>query len=311
MSVSVAGLGMERHWQAQVARRRWYTALCLGLLLLAFLASVQFANEASAGKFFDRLPYFFDFLGDFVPRDGWEVWRALFDRPSPYADGSFKYDYEVGRVYLTESFYLPEYVFKMLETINVAILATLIGTVLGFLLCFLAAGNLNSNRWVRGTVRRFLEITRAFPEIVIAGFFVAILSLGPIPAMIAIAIHTIGALGKLFFEVVENADMQPVEGLQASGAGWMEQVRFAVVPQIMPNIVSYTLLRLEINVRASTIIGAVGGGGIGEALRLSISRGHEAKTLAIILLLFSTIVLVDHLSAHCRKRLTGSAGWTS
>jgi phosphonate transport system permease protein len=82
-------------------------------------------------------------------------------------------------------------------------------------------------------------------------------------------------------------------------------VRFADLPQVLPNFMSYTLLRIEINVRASTIIGAVGGGGIGEVLRLSISRGHEAKTLAIVLLLFLTIVAVDQLSAYLRKKLVG------
>ena len=96
-----------------------------------------------------------------------------------------------------------------------------------------------------------MELLRAFPEIVIAGFFLAILSLGPIPAIIAVAIHTIGALGKMFFEVVENVDMRAEEGLRASGGNWIERVWFAIVPQVMPNFLSYALLRFEINVRAS------------------------------------------------------------
>ena len=159
--------------------------------------------------------------------------------------------------------------------------------------------------WVRWPVRRYMELLRAFPEVVIAGFFLAILSLGPIPAIIAVTIHTIGALGKMFFEVIENADMRPDEGLRAVGANWLERVWFAITPQVMPNFMSYFLLRLEINVRASTIIGAVGGGGIGEVLRLSIGQGHEAKTLAIILLLLTTVIAVDQLSAHLRRKLVG------
>ncbi len=174
--------------------------------------SLWFANESNAGKFFDRLPHFFDFAGDLIPRDGWEVWRALFDLPSPYFDGSLKYDYPEGRVYLFGGFYVPEYFYKMLETLNIAILSTLVGFIFGFLFCFLAARNLVKNRLIRWVVRRYMEILRAFPEIVIAGFFAAILSLGPIPAMFAVGIHTIGALGKLFFEVVENADMKADEG---------------------------------------------------------------------------------------------------
>lgn len=302
---SESGALIERHWQELAARRRVYSWLGLSLLVLALGGSLWFANETNAGKFFDRLPYLFDFVGDIIPRDGSEIFRALFDLPSPYDDGSFKYNYPEGRLYVTDSLYVPEYFYKMLETLNIAIFSTIVGTAIGFVLCFLASRNLMPNWFVRGVVRRTMEILRAFPEVVLAGFFLAILSLGPLPAVIAVSIHTIGALGKLFFEVVENADMKAEEGLRAVGASWIERVWFAIVPQVLPNFISYFLLRLEINVRASTIIGAVGGGGIGELLRLSIGQNHEAKTLAIVLLLFCTIVAVDQLSAWARRRLVG------
>jgi phosphonate transport system permease protein len=303
--LSEKGLVVERHWQELASRRRLYTFLGLALVLAALSGSLWFANETNSGKFFDRLPYFFDFIEDLIPRDATEIWRAMFDLPSPYDDGSLKYNYPEGRFYLGETLYLPEYFYKMIETVNIAILSTFIGLAFGFCLAFLAARNLVPNPLPRGLVRRFLEILRAFPEVVIAGFFLAILSLGPVPAIIAVSIHTIGALGKMFYEVIENADMKPDEGLRAVGANWLERVWFAFVPQVMPNFMSYFLLRLEINVRASTIIGAVGGGGIGELLRLSISQGHEAKTLAIVILLFATIIAVDQFSAWLRKRLVG------
>ncbi|WP_018237377.1 phosphonate ABC transporter, permease protein PhnE [Ensifer sp. BR816] len=299
------GALIERHWRELNDRRRLYTTLGLAVLALTLFASLWFANDSNAGKFVDRLPHFFDFVGDLMPRDAMEILRALFDLPSPYDDGSFKYNYPEGRLYVTDSLYIPEYVHKMLETVNIAIFSTLIGAFFGFILCFLAARNLTPSAWVRGPVRRVMEILRAFPEVVIAGFFLAILSLGPIPAIAAVSIHTIGALGKLFFEVVENADMKPEEGLRAVGGNWIERVWFGIVPQVLPNFTSYFLLRLEINVRASTIIGAVGGGGIGELLRLSIGQGHQAKTLAIVLLLFATIFAVDHFSAWLRRRLVG------
>ena len=305
MPLSEAGLAVEQHWRELASRRRLYSAASLFFLFIALSGSLWFANDSNAGKFFDRLPHFFDFVDQLIPRDGFEVWRAMFDLPSPYDDGSLKFDYPEGRMYLFGSFYLPEYIYKMLETINIALVSTLIGFTFGFQLCFLAASNLVTQRWLRFFVRRFLEILRAFPEIVIAGFFLAILSMGAIPAIIAVSLHTVGALGKMFFEVVENADMKTDEGLRAVGGNWPERVWFGIVPQVMPNFLSYGLLRLEINVRASTIIGAVGGGGIGEALRLSISRNHEAKTIAIIILLFCTIVAVDQFSAWLRKRLVG------
>ncbi len=301
---------IERHWNAMVRQRQLYTIGGIVVLCIALGASVWFANETNAGKFFDRLPYLFDFFIDMQPRDWFEPWRALFDLPSPYDDGSLKYNYPVGRVYLVGSLYVPEYFYKMVETLNIALLSTLVGFTFGFLFCFAAARNLGVSPWLRFIVRRVMEILRAFPEIVIAGFFLAIFSLGPIPAILAVSIHTIGALGKLFFEVVENADMKAEEGLRAVGATWMERVRYAIVPQIMPNFMSYFLLRFEINVRASTILGAVGAGGIGEQLRLSITRGHDAKTIAIIFLLFCTIVAVDQFSAWLRKRLVGAQSFS-
>lgn len=304
-SLGENGALVERHWQQLALKRRLYTLFGIGLLLMVVSGSLWFANETNSGKFFDRIPHFFDFIEDLLPRDGMEVVRALFDLPSPYDDGSMKYNYPEGRLYLTESFYIPEYIHKMVETINIAILSTVIGLLIGFCLSFLAARNMVTNPWIRGTARRIMELLRAFPEVVIAGFFLAVFSLGPIPAIIAVSIHTIGALGKMFYEVIENADMKPDEGLKAVGANWFERVWFGMVPQVMPNFMSYFLLRLEINVRASTIIGAVGGGGIGELLRLSIGQGHEAKTLAIVLLLLCTIIAVDQFSAWLRLKLVG------
>ena len=307
MSITLTdtALSVERHWQELAGRRRLYTLGGLAVMLVALAGSLWFANESNAGKFWDRLPHVFDFIDQLIPRDGWEVWRALFDLPSPYDDGSLKYDYPEGRLYITETLYVPEYIYKMIETLNIALVSTIVGFALGFCLCFLAASNLVTQRWLRFFVRRFMEVLRAFPEIVIAGFFLAVLSIGPIPAILAVSIHTVGALGKMYFEVVENADMRPDEGLRAAGANWPERVWFGIVPEVMPNFLSYALLRLEINVRASTIIGAVGGGGIGEVLRLSISRTHEAKTLAIVLLLFLTIIAVDQISAWLRRKLVG------
>lgn len=184
-------------------------------------------------------------------------------------------------------------------------MSTIIGAGLAFCICFFAATNLVGAGPVRWFVRRAMEIMRAFPEIVIAGLLTAVLSIGPIAAIVAISFHTVGALGKLFFEVVENADMKPEEGLRSVGATWLERVRYGIFPQVLPNFVSYALLRTEINVRASTIIGAVGGGGIGEVFRLSIGRDHAAKTYAIVILLLVTIICIDKLSDSLRHKLVG------
>lgn len=303
--LSAEGRLVERHWREMAKRRLGYSLLGGGLLVLAFTSSLWYANEANAGKFLDRLPHLFDFVSWLIPSDWNDVWRAFLDLPTPNDDGTEAMRFEDGRVYVTDTLYVPEYLYKMLETLNIALLSTLVGFVFGFALCFLAARNTNPNAPSRWLVRRVMEIFRAFPEIVIAGLFAAILSLGPIPAVIAVAIHTVGALGKLFFEVNENADMKADEGLRAVGANWLLRMRYGIVPHVLPNFLSYALLRLEVNVRASTIIGAVGGGGIGEVLRLSIGRGWGAQTLAMMAILFVTVIAVDQVSAWLRRRLVG------
>ena len=308
--LSEPGRVVFAHYRQLLRTRRLYSVLTLGTLAVVLGAALWFADRTNAGEFFDRLPYFFDFFLHFLPDEPMEIVRAMFDLPSPFADGSLKYAYEEGRVYLFGDVYLPEYFYLMLVTLNIALVATLVGGALAFVLCFFAASNVTGSRLVRFVVRRLLEIVRAFPEIVVAGLLAAVLSVGPIAAIFAVGIHTIGALGKLFYEVVENADMRPDEGLRASGANWLERVRFGLVPQVLPNFVSYALLRTEINVRASTIIGAVGGGGIGEAFRLSLTRDHAAKTYAIVILLFLTIVLIDWVSGRLRQRLVGDAAFS-
>jgi len=292
-------------WSKMVARRRLYTGIGLLILLVAFVSSVRFADESNAGHFFDRLPHLFDFLSWLIPKDWADVWRALFDIASPNDKGGEEFNFFKGRVYVWGDFYIPEYFELMIITINVALVSTIIGFVFALPLSFLAARNLSPSKPIRLVTKRVMEFLRAFPEIVIAGLFSAILSIGPIAAIIAVGLHTIGALGKLFYEVAENIDMKPDEGMRAVGASWTERVRFGALPQVMPNFMSYALLRLEINVRASTIIGAVGGGGIGEELKLSISRGFGAKTVALVLLLFVTIIAVDQFSAWLRRRLVG------
>ena len=307
--LSPANQTLLRRYRSQVMTRRVYSLL-IGLgVVVALGMAMNYANAANSGKFFERLPFMFDFIKNFVPRDPFEIFRAMFGLESPYFDGSAKYDYTSSRVYLSDGLYIPNFVYQLIVTVNIAVVSTIIGGAIAFCLCFFAATNLVGAGPVRWFVRRTMEVLRAFPEIVIAGLLTAVLSIGPIAAIVAVSLHTIGALGKLFFEVVENADMKPDEGLKSVGATWLDRVRYAIVPQVMPNFVSYTLLRLEINVRASTIIGAVGGGGIGEVFRLSIGRDYAAQTYAIIILLLVTIIAIDQFSGWLRRRLVGEQGF--
>jgi phosphonate transport system permease protein len=191
------------------------------------------------------------------------------------------------------------------ETLVIAYVGTLIGFIGGFLLCFLAAGNLVANPWVRLSAKRFLEFCRTVPELVFALIFVASFGLGPLPGVLAIAIHTAGALGKLFSEVVENISMQPVEGVTAAGGSWVQMVRFAVVPQVLSNFASYTLLRFEINVRGAAVMGFVGAGGIGQDLMEAIRKFYYSDVSALLVLIIATVMIIDQVTERIRHGLIG------
>ncbi|MEO1470265.1 MAG: phosphonate ABC transporter, permease protein PhnE, partial [Pseudomonadota bacterium] len=198
----------------------------------------------------------------------------------------------------------------LIETLNIALVATLVGGFFACIAAFLSTRTLDVPGPVVTIARRVMDIMRAFPELIIALFLIFVLGTSPVPAMIAVAFHTVGALGKLFSEVVENIDPKPVEGLKATGASWTQRIRFAVLPQVAPNFLSYFLLRLEINVRASAILGFVGAGGIGTELRRTIGWGQGSgdETAALFVLLFLSIVVIDQFSSWARARLAGGAG---
>jgi phosphonate transport system permease protein len=189
------------------------------------------------------------------------------------------------------------------QTLLIAYVGTILGVVGGFLLCFAAAANLGKTSWLRFATRRFLEFCRTVPEIVFALIFVIAFGLGPLPGVLAIAIHTMGAMGKLFSEVVENIDMKPVDGLTATGAGWWQTIRFAVVPQVLSNFASYALLRFEINVRGASIMGFVGAGGIGQDLIEAIRKFYFTDVSAILLLIIVTVMLIDYGTERLRHAL--------
>ncbi|MGO4170941.1 phosphonate ABC transporter, permease protein PhnE [Bosea sp. TAF32] len=189
------------------------------------------------------------------------------------------------------------------QTILIAYVGTVLGAVGAFLFCFAAAANLGRSAWLRFTVRRFLEFCRTVPEIVFALIFVIAFGLGPLPGVLAIAIHTMGALGKLFSEVVENIDLKPVDGVTASGGSWWQIVRFAVVPQVLSNFASYALLRFEINVRGASIMGFVGAGGIGQDLIEAIRKFYFTDVSAILLLIIVTVMLIDYGTERLRHAL--------
>ncbi|WP_163269248.1 phosphonate ABC transporter, permease protein PhnE [Chelativorans alearense] len=196
----------------------------------------------------------------------------------------------------------------LLETVLIAYMATLFGVVGAFVLSFPASRNLSPNRLVLNLTRRYLEIIRTVPELVWALIFVFCFGVGPLAGVLAIGLHATGSLGKLYSEANENVDMRPVEGVKAAGGSWFQQIRYGIVPQVIPNIISYTLLRFEINVRASSIIGFVGAGGLGQEIRTAMSLQEYTDLSALFVIIFATVILIDFLSEKLRHRIIGITG---
>ncbi|MEC9433928.1 MAG: phosphonate ABC transporter, permease protein PhnE [Pseudomonadota bacterium] len=275
---------LETEIVAQTRRRQMYSGLTVLLLAAVLIAGFDVSNEMNSGSFWNGLGQFFDYPAGLLA----ETWESLADFPS----------------------LLWRFLPALLETLNIAVAATLLGGLGAAVLSLVATPNLGAPAWARVPVRRCLDVMRAFPELIIALFLIFVLGTSPVPAMIAVAFHTVGALGKLFSEVNENIDAKPMEGLAASGGSWFQRIRYGVLPQVAPNWLSYFLLRLEINVRASAILGFVGAGGIGTELRRTIGWGQGAgdETIALFVLLVTSIFLIDQLSSWGRARLAGKAG---
>jgi phosphonate transport system permease protein len=261
-------------------RKRMYGGLMLLAFIITFVSGFRIAETRNAGSFSDGISHIFDFPRDLIT----EAWRNAANMPE-HALNAFP---------------------ALIETVNIALLSTLLGCILGTGLAL--AGTRGLAYWPRfiPVARRISDVFRAVPEIVIALVLIFILGGGPVAAMIAIAIHTAGAQGKLFSEVNENVDTKPLDGLASVGAGWWQRTWLGVFPQVLPNYLSYSLLRLEINIRASAILGFVGAGGIGAELRnaMTFGQGKFDQAAAIFLMLFATIIIVDQVSSAIRNRLT-------
>jgi phosphonate transport system permease protein len=260
-------------------RRRLYSLAIVVISAALLVAEYKQANAMNSGHFIDGLKKFFEYPGEIV--------REAFQSGSEFP------------------LLLYEFLPALIETLNIAAVATLLGGLFAMIFAFLGANNLSVWPPLVPISRRMMDIMRAFPELILALFLIFVLGTSPVPAMIAVAFHTAGALGKQFSEVNENIDLNAIEGLQSCGASWFQRMKFAVLPQVLPNYLSYFMLRFEINVRASAILGFVGAGGIGAELRRTIGWGQGAgdETAALFLLLIFTIFIIDQSSSYFRTKL--------
>ena len=277
---------LNQAYRRAVARKRLRVTLGAAVLFAALVVASVGAEV--------NLRTLFTYFGHFV---------SYFDRILTLENG--------GRVWtdIGEWFWgWRKWSFYLGETILISYVGTLSGAVLGFALNFLAAENTSPAPWLRFVVKRFMEFCRTVPDIVFALIFVIAFGLGPMAGVLAITIHSVGALGKQYMEMVENIDMKPVEGVRSTGAGWISCMRFAVLPQVTAGFASYTLLRFEINVRGASVMGFVGAGGIGQELVVAIRKFYYSDVSAILLMIILSVFVIDIGTGWIRGRIFGREG---
>ncbi len=277
-------------FHAQVAayrqRERLRSAITIAVFLVA-LAAAGWMGEVDIVLLIEGIPGFFTYVGDTIP----EITLANF-----WGDIQ---EWQWG---------FAKWMRLLLDTVIMAILATALGFTMGLLLCFAASRNLVRSRWICIGSRRLLEIFRTIPDLIYAMIFVFAFGIGPAAGILALALHSAGALGKLFSEVNENIDASTLDGVRSAGASWFETIRYGLLPQVFPNFLSYGLLRFEINVRTATVMGFVGAGGIGTVLMQYIRQFQYTSVSAVVVWIILLVMVIDFLSERARRRVMTGAG---
>lgn len=190
-----------------------------------------------------------------------------------------------------------------LETIAISAIGTVLATVLGLLLALPAAGRFGFV--ARTAARLVLNFLRSIPELVWAALMVMAAGLGPFAGTLALALHTAGVIGRLFAETLENAPAEPAQALQLSGSSRSMAFLYGTMPNVVPQLVAYSLYRWEINIRMAAILGVVGAGGLGQMLYFSLSLFHQHQAMTVIIAMLLLVLVVDGASAWLRQRLAG------
>lgn len=200
----------------------------------------------------------------------------------------------------------PQVLEAVIITVQLALIGTTLSAFIAFPLSFFAARNLTSEKSIIGRVFRWFtqlifNVTRSIDVLIFALIFVSAVGLGPFPGVLALAIHSIGMLGKLFYESIETIDKGPVEALESVGASKLEVIRWAVLPQVMPYFISYFLFRFELNIRAAVVLGLVGAGGIGFLLNQYMMLFMYKEVSIILITIIALVLSIDYLSSKLRK----------
>jgi phosphonate transport system permease protein len=228
-------------------------------------------------------------IGSFV--EGFPEIVAYFKRLLPTAEHPWPLDY------------LPQIQARMLETVKMALAATLAGAALALPYALVGSRNLAAGRWVYAVGRAFLNLVRTIPDLVLAALLATVFGIGPLPGMLALFVFTFGLVAKLLCDAVETIDPGPLEAITAAGGTRLQRGVFAALPQIAPDYVSYTLYAFEINIRAASVLGLVGAGGIGFILQRDISFFQYSRVGMIIAATFLVVLIIDTVSGWLRRKL--------
>jgi phosphonate transport system permease protein len=208
----------------------------------------------------------------------------------------------VARMFPPNWGFLRQLAKPVFETIQIAVWGTLAAAMLALPLCFAGARNLVPG-WLFHATRQLFNAARGINEFIFALIFVAAVGLGPFAGVLALSVHGAGMLGKFFAEAVEEADRGPIEALRATGASPLQVIVFGVLPQVLPSWIAATLYRLEVNLRAATILGMVGAGGIGFELYSSLKLFQYQDTATCVLVILAMVMSADYLSSRLRARI--------
>jgi phosphonate transport system permease protein len=271
---SVEEVGSPQRPEAPTGGRRWV----IGIFVVLTIGAIWSVRAISPG------------ISDVIeaPGEMWKIFRAMFPP-------AFQTEIDRGVVG------------KVFESLYIAWIGTIIAALISFPLSFLAAGNV-APRWIRYPIRQLFNAIRAVPELIVAMVLLAVVGLGPWAGALAIGLHSVGTLGKLSTEAIENADDGPLEAISASGGTWISGMRWGMVPQVLPTVISYWLFRFEINIRASTVLGLIGAGGVGSELSSQLAFRNFPQVGAVLVFTVALVLVIDTISGFVRRQVITGTG---
>lgn len=199
---------------------------------------------------------------------------------------------------------LPSVAWPALQTLDIALFGTLVGIVIALPLALLAAANMTPSRSVYYAARGIIGFTRAVPDLVWALLFVTAVGLGPFPGGLALGVHSVGMLGRLFAETIEQMDMAPIHALELTGARRVQIFSHGIIPSVLPTLLGISLYRLDENIRSSLVLGFVGAGGIGFQLLTAMNLFQYQEVSLLLIIIFVIVLGAERISAELRERLS-------